>query len=450
MRNFFLFFVVIIVIFGSVHCFALEEKDDVSKNSLTNSSFKYSLTQVIDMATSNNALIKASIESLKASQEAETSSFTDFLPKFSAEYGYRGLKDAPVIKGFGGPGDEIVADHKELYNWNITVLQPLFTGFALTNKHKKAELDIKLEEIEKEKVIIDIIEEAKIAYFKVLLAQSFMSVANETVKNLTSHKNNAKKFYNQGIMPYNDLLRAEVALANAIQKREKIAASVKIATSALNIVIDKEFDSNTDVYDIDKIPSVSMDFDMLIKQAMTNRPELKEIDVLIKQLGCGIKMAKSQYYPQVGLMLQYREQGDSPTTDNNEHANRFNAILSVNAKWTFFEWGKTKASVSKIKHEKQKIIEQLRDIKNKIKLDTRNAYLNLNVAKKNIKTAKGSLSQAKENWRITNVQYKQQVATSTEVLDARTFLTRAETNYYRALYGYMIFFAKLNNAIGSR
>ena len=56
MRNFFLFFVVIIVIFGSVHCFALEEKDDVSKNSLTNSSFKYSLTQVIDMATSNNAL----------------------------------------------------------------------------------------------------------------------------------------------------------------------------------------------------------------------------------------------------------------------------------------------------------------------------------------------------------------------------------------------------------
>ncbi len=450
MRKFFLFFAVFIFIFSSVFCFALETVDDIHTKHFTNKPVKYSLTQVVNLATSNNSLIKAAMKSLKAVQEEKTESFTDFLPKFSAEYGYMGFKDDPVFKGFGGPGNEIISSHQELYHWNITVLQPLFTGFALTNKHKKADLDIKLEKIKKEKVIIDIIKEAKVAYFNLLLTQKIASVTKETVESLISHKNNAEKFYNQGIIPYNDLLRAEVALANVIQNNEKAAASVKIAESALNILIDKNFNSNTDVYDIDQIPPFNTALKILIKQAMDNRPELKEIDILIKQLACGIKMAESQYYPQVGLMAQYREEGDSPAVDSNEHTNRFNTILTVNAKWTFFEWGKTKASVAKIKYEKQKIIEQLRDIKNKIKLETKSTYLTLNVAKKNIKTAKRSLSQAQENWRITNVQYKQQVATSTEVLDARTFLTGAETNYYKALYGYMISLAKLNRSIGSR
>ena len=83
-------------------------------------------------------------------------------------------------------------------------------------------------------------------------------------------------------------------------------------------------------------------------------------------------------------------------------------------------------------------------------METKNAFLNLMVAKKNINTSKVSLSQAKENWRITNLQYKQQIATSTDVLDARTFLTSAETNYYSALYGHMISLAELQRAVGEK
>ena len=74
--------------------------------------------------------------------------------------------------------------------------------------------------------------------------------------------------------------------------------------------------------------------------------------------------------------------------------------------------------------------------------------VNLPVSRKNIRTAEESLGQAKENYRITNLQYQQQITTSTEVLDARTFLSQAETNYYGALYGYMISEAELERAVG--
>ena len=55
-----------------------------------------------------------------------------------------------------------------------------------------------------------------------------------------------------------------------------------------------------------------------------------------------------------------------------------------------------------------------------------------------------------ENWRITDLQYKEQIATSTDVLDARTELTQAESNYYQALYGYMISLCDLERAMGKR
>ncbi len=70
------------------------------------------------------------------------------------------------------------------------------------------------------------------------------------------------------------------------------------------------------------------------------------------------------------------------------------------------------------------------------------------MAKKNITTASRALDQALENWRITNVQYRQQVATSTEVLDARTFLTQADSNYYNSLYGYLSAIAELSRVVG--
>ncbi len=76
--------------------------------------------------------------------------------------------------------------------------------------------------------------------------------------------------------------------------------------------------------------------------------------------------------------------------------------------------------------------------------------LDCRVTVKNIDTAQKALAQARENWRITDLQYKEQAATSTDVLDARTFLTQADTNYYRAVYGYLDAVAGLDRTTGKR
>jgi outer membrane protein TolC len=58
------------------------------------------------------------------------------------------------------------------------------------------------------------------------------------------------------------------------------------------------------------------------------------------------------------------------------------------------------------------------------------------------------VEQAKENLRIIEEQYKEQVATQTDVLVAQTLLTQTMTNYYNALYDFKIAKAVLMRAIG--
>ncbi len=92
----------------------------------------------------------------------------------------------------------------------------------------------------------------------------------------------------------------------------------------------------------------------------------------------------------------------------------------------------------------------MQGVENQLRLDIQKAFLDLQVAENNIGTADRGLEQARENWRITDLQYRNQVATSTEVLDSRSLLNQAESNYYRALYGYRIAQAQLERAVGRR
>jgi outer membrane protein TolC len=124
--------------------------------------------------------------------------------------------------------------------------------------------------------------------------------------------------------------------------------------------------------------------------------------------------------------------------------------LGVQAHWTFFEFGKTRARSAKINAEQRALTQALEKIQDDIRLQVIQARLDLDVAAKNIESAQTTLDQAREHWRITNLLYRQQLTTSTEVLDARSYLDRAESAYFGSRYGYGSASARLAWAMGKQ
>jgi len=81
---------------------------------------------------------------------------------------------------------------------------------------------------------LDIIKQVKVAYLNILLARRALEVADEEVNQLQAHVHDAEQLYGQGIIPYNDLLKSRVALAQALQNKTKAKSNLEVAVSGLN------------------------------------------------------------------------------------------------------------------------------------------------------------------------------------------------------------------------
>jgi outer membrane protein len=112
------------------------------------------------------------------------------------------------------------------------------------------------------------------------------------------------------------------------------------------------------------------------------------------------------------------------------------------------DWGKAWWGVGE---QKAKVFQAqcaLEQVKDSVKLDVQSAALTVTAARKNIQVAETALSQAEEDFRINEERFKEQVGTTTDVLDSLTRLTQARTNYYTAMSDYNVAKARLLRAIG--
>ena len=407
----------------------------------------YTLNRAVKEAISNSYIVKEAIQNQRAAIEKYKSSKANMLPKMSFAYNYTRLKDYPY--SLAGPMRMKVGNRNNV-DWNVMITQPIFTGFALTTQKEMAKLGINVRRIQRRQAILDIAENVKKAYFNILLAKKYLKVANEEVKNLKAHESDAEKFYKSGIIAYNDLLKSKVALANAVQNRVNMKNNLKLAISSFNIALRKNINADTDVVDVLSFKKRTFSLDNLINTAIRKRPAIRELNIKLRQSYLGVKLAKSSYYPDVSTFAEYEQTGKDVLADDNDFSNNHNLMFGVRVQWKLFEFGKRHFDVEEQYHKTFALQNKIDSIKDSVKLEVERALLDLNSSKQNIQTAKQALKQAEENYRITSLRYEQQLTTSTEVLDADSYLTQAQTNYYNALYGYNIALAKLKRAIGER
>ncbi len=406
---------------------------------------RLSVDQAVMDAIVNHPAVKEAGEYVHASRQALLRSRADFFPTVAMNYAFTGLDKQPIMKTAQG---ETFTAYDRQYAWGLTLTQPLFTGFALSSAQNISKLGITDKEIQKEMVILDLARDVRIACYNLLLSQKMLVVAQSEVDSLEAHKDVALKFYTQELIPKNDLLRSEVALADSIQNLEKRRAGVDSAIALLNTLLNADVNRQVKVEDVDQISDFESELEPLTRIALEQRPVIRALKNILEQSMLAEKLAKSGRYPMVYMVGKYGRNGDDFMASDNNYTNSENTSIYLQVNWTLFDWGKTSAGIKQAMFQTIAIREKIKETESLVKLEAKNALLNLEVAKKNIKTAQKALGQARENLRVTNAQYAQQITTSDVVLDARSFLTLANTNYYQALYGYMASITHLDRALG--
>ncbi|NPA24832.1 MAG: TolC family protein [Deltaproteobacteria bacterium] len=406
-----------------------------------------SLDEAIQATLRNHPLQQAALEKQLAAEAAASAASANLLPKFNASYSYFHLRDKPY--GIFGPAGKIGLGDDDIFTWRISAVQPLFTGFALTTRKKMARLELRGRKLAREQLQLDLVKNAKLAYYQIYLAEKHLQVAAKTVTNLKAHEEDAAALYKEGIVAYNDLLQARVALAEARRQQEMADRNLDLARSRLNLLMNRDITTPFTVKSI----AVELDEDFgdlgkLFAEALETRPEIKHLEVALKQAKMAVTLARSSYYPTISLVGSYEQTGHDFDAQQNDYRNKDTAAIGIQADWTFFEWGKTRALEKEQSHAHKALEHKLEEAKNQVRLEVKTAVRDLEMAVTNTRTAETAVTQAEENLRMTTQQYRQQMATSTTLLDAVTFLDRTRNGYYDSLYGYLMARAELERALG--
>jgi outer membrane protein len=171
--------------------------------------------------------------------------------------------------------------------------------------------------------------------------------------------------------------------------------------------------------------------------------------VSILQADQQIRLAKSKYYPEVSVNWQYYRQGDSPFPNDDRFSNNDTWQLTAVMSWTFWEWGKTYYAGREKESLKRELMQTRWDSEDQVRLQVKQAVLDLLTAETNIPTTQKAVTQGEENLRVNEERYKAQVSTITDLLDAQTLLAEARLNYYRALYDWNLAKARLYRSVGT-
>ncbi|KIX13426.1 TolC family protein [Dethiosulfatarculus sandiegensis] len=403
------------------------------------------LDQAVTMALSYSPTLKASQHKVDSAKLAEKEAYTYYLPTLDTQYAYKGVQDAPTTS-IAGMTFEVGSENT--YSWKTTVTQPIFTGFRITSMHKLAELGIDLAKTDLLLGKLDVALSAKESYFQYLKAQKSLEVANQAVRQLEAHLKTSQDFYDVGIIPVNDVLKVKVELANAQQSQVAADNAVSLAEAKLSSLIGWGVDEKVQVEDILRRHHKDISYNQAQHKARTERPELKALGIQLNQADQLIKKAQSEYFPEIGLKAGYNYLSDSPDISDSEYYDNSGWEVQASLDWSIFEWGRTKHKVGQARADKMRITALENNLKDQIDLQVKQAWLFLIDSEKNIITATTQVEQAKENYRITEERFKEQLTTNTEVLDAQTLLTQAQENYYSALTTYNLAGARLQRAMG--
>lgn len=107
---------------------------------------------------------------------------------------------APFYVVTGSEQIEAPSGPRDNFRWEASLTQPLFTGFALTSRVRMAELGIDIAALQEAQAVADVVKQAKLAYYDVLMTRQMLATTQDAEATLAAHAKDARQFYDQGLI----------------------------------------------------------------------------------------------------------------------------------------------------------------------------------------------------------------------------------------------------------
>ncbi len=432
---------------------------------ICNVSSAISLNDCISKALKNRDVIKKHEYQVKVAKEKERAAMSGFLPTIDLEYsatrsrtrGSYGDTDFPTTSGLTRSSSYVptgainfsgdLNDTRSYSSFSAILAYNLFRGFGDYRALRAARFSTSAQEYLLSAQIADVIFDVKKAYIEALRARSHVKVAKAAVELLKKQAADTRVKREVGLITKRDLLKVQVELDSARQDLLTARTNYTKALDRLKRISGIPFSDSVEPNDI-SLPEIDVEnFASLKEKLLKRRSEIRYYRMLISSLEEQKKASEANYFPNIGISLSYTKFGDDFDIKTKDEGIDYETRLMMTARWNLFNGLRDYAGVKETLYTKIATERELNELENELVLQLRNSIDNLRVAKNRLKVAESALKEGKEHYRITYESFKSGLATTTDLLDARYFLTRSEIQKIDSFYDVQIALAELERVL---
>ena len=281
-----------------------------------------------------------------------------------------------------------------------------------------------------------------IAYFDLLEAEELLKVARDEVTRYEAHRKDAAARHKAGVVTRNEVLQADVLLADSKQRLLTAENNLSLRTSRINSIMMRPLNDPVHASEIVGTPPLAVTLEQAWAEAEQSNPDLRDLDARVRAKEENVSSVRAEYLPTVYVSggYEYSENRYQVHPDNWAVIAGVNINLSAGGA-TSSRIGMAKGELSSLRFSRAKLLDAVR-------LEVQAAWLDYQSSTAKVQVAMSAVDQAAENLRLQRLRYQEGVGTSTEVLDAVMLMTTAETNSWKANFGVRRAEASLLYAMG--
>jgi outer membrane protein len=261
------------------------------------------------------------------------------------------------------------------------------------------------------------------AYVGVLRARKAHAVASSNVQTLAALARDTTSMFERELVPKNELLAVQVALADARQNELRAANAAEVAAAAYNRRLGVPLDRPVELSETLALPAeLSQDLPALVEQAKSRRTELAAFDAQAEAYSELARTERSRVLPQVALSGGYQYLENQFLDDETV------GMAGIGVQWALFDGGQSRKRAAALDRNRRATEQQRADASSQIELQVRQAYLAIQESRQRVIVTAQAAEQADENLRIAHERYTAGLGTQTQLLEAETLRVQALKN----------------------
>lgn len=416
--------------------------------------------QAWSIVEANNHAIKAEQIAMQKTEKLKQANIMLYLPKIelTAGYAYLGspvqldLKSSlealnsslpyplPPIPQITDRLTPLDLSNQHIMTASLKIIYPLYTGGATyaANRLGKLAFEDTQEALKLKK--LSTFEQLANVYYGVLLNQEILKTLQDVEKGHKLHLENAQKLQKAGQIAKIETLSAQVAYDRAKNDTLKAQDSLEVSKLALqNLLSDSDQHYTLSSKLVISKHAKELILDPILKTTLDSYPALKSVDIKSKQAQELTKLERSKFLPTIALFGNYSYH------DHNSILGKSlpSWFVGIGAKMALLDNTGSYQKYQAGKIAQFEISERKKQAIKDISLLVEKTYKEAIQAKKLYFTLDSSIALAEENLKLQEKAFAQGMATSSQVIDARNLLSKAQIEQKSIAYKYILSVAKL-------